>query len=77
MVIKYFSALFLPCLLVLLFTRVTYHHVIGLILTVALIASSVYKGYTNSLGLIVVDAFSLTLGFWFARRMIARIRRSA
>lgn len=77
MVIKYLSALFLPCLLVLLFTRVTYHHVIGLILTVALIAASVYKGYTNSLGLIVVDAFSLTLGFWLAKRMITRIRRSA
>ena len=60
MVIKYLSALFLPGLLVLLFTRVTYNRVLGLILMVALIATSVYKGYTNSFGLIVVDAFSLT-----------------
>ena len=60
MVIKYLSALFLPGLLVLLFTRVTYNRVLGLILMVALIATSAYKGYTNSFGLIVVDAFSLT-----------------
>jgi general stress protein CsbA len=77
MVVKYLSALFLPGLLVLLFTRVTYHRVIGLVLTVALIAASVYKGYTNSLGLIVVDAFSLTLGFWYAKKMITRTRSKA
>ncbi|AIE61323.1 CsbA family protein [Bacillus methanolicus] len=75
--VKYLSALFFPFVLVLLFTRVTYHPVTGLILTVALIAASVYKGYTNSLGLIVVDAFSLTLGFWYAKKMMARTRKSA
>ena len=74
MVIKYLSALFLPGLLVLLFTRVTYNRVLGLILMVALIATSVYKGYTNSFGLIVVDAFSLTAGFWAADRMKKRMK---
>ena len=74
MVIKYLSALFLPGLLVLLFTRVTYNRVLGLILMVALIATSVYKGYTNSFGLIVVDAFSLTVGFWIADRMKQRMK---
>ena len=74
MVIKYLSALFLPGLLVLLFTRVTYNRVLGLILMVALIATSVYKGYTNSFGLIVVDAFSLTVGFWAADRMKKRMK---
>ncbi|OCA88365.1 hypothetical protein A8F94_10355 [Bacillus sp. FJAT-27225] len=64
--IKYVAALFLPGLTVLLFSRVTYSRVIGLVLTVALIAASVYKGYTDSWGLIVVDAFSLTVGFWAA-----------
>ena len=72
MVIKYLLALFLPGLLVLLFTRVTYNRVLGLILMVALIATSVYKGYTNSFWLIVVDAFSLTVGFWIADRMKKR-----
>ncbi|MFP5112663.1 CsbA family protein [Bacillaceae bacterium C204] len=66
------SALFIPGLLVLLFTRVTYNRVIGLILTVALIATSVYKGYTNTFMLIVVDAFSLTAGFWIAEKMKER-----
>ena len=75
LVIKYLSALFLPGLLVLLFARVTYNRVLGLILMVALIAASVYKGYTNSFGLIVVDAFSLTAGFWAADRMKQRIKK--
>ena len=74
LVIKYLSALFLPGLLVLLFTRVTYNRVLGLVLMVALIAASVYKGYTNSFWLIVVDAFSLTVGFWAADRMKQRIK---
>ena len=68
-VIRYLSALILPGLLVLLFTRVTYNRVIGLVLTVALISTSVYKGYTNTFMLIVVDAFSLTAGFWLAAKM--------
>jgi general stress protein CsbA len=71
-VIRYLSALILPGLLVLLFTRVTYNRVIGLILTVALIATSVHKGYTNTFMLIVVDAFSLTAGFWLAAKMRER-----
>ena len=71
-VIRYMSALIIPGLLVLLFTRVTYNRVIGLILTVALIATSVYKGYTNTFMLIVVDAFSLTAGFWLADKMRQR-----
>jgi general stress protein CsbA len=72
-VIRYLSALILPGLLVLLFTRVTYNRVIGLVLTVALISTSVYKGYTNTFMLIVVDAFSLTAGFWLAAKMRERV----
>ncbi len=68
-VIEYFSAFIIPGLLVLLFTRVTYNRFIGLVLTVALIAGSVYKGYTNTFTLIVIDAFSLTAGFWLAAKM--------
>ncbi|MGG3561082.1 DUF2198 family protein [Neobacillus rhizosphaerae] len=71
-VIEYLSALILPGLLVLLFTRVTYNRLIGLVLTVALIAASVYKGYTNTFVLIVIDAFSLTAGFWLAAKMRPR-----
>ncbi|MEH7107923.1 MULTISPECIES: DUF2198 family protein [Bacillaceae] len=75
MVIEYLSALILPGLLVLLFTRVTYNRMIGLILTVALIAGSAYKGYTNTLVLIVIDAFSLTAGFWLASKLKPKTAR--
>ncbi|MFT8320600.1 MAG: CsbA family protein [Bacillus sp. (in: firmicutes)] len=65
--IKYLSALFFPGLIVVLFTRVTFNRVLALILTVALIAASVYKGYTNTFLLIVMDAYSLTAGFWISK----------
>lgn len=71
-VIRIFSALIMPGLLVLLFSRVTYNRFIGLVLTVALIAASVYKGYTDTFYLIVIDAFSLTAGFWLAAKMKPR-----
>jgi general stress protein CsbA len=71
-IIRIFSALTMPGLLVLLFSRVTYNRVIGLVLTVALIAGSVYKGYTDTFYLIVIDAFSITAGFWLAARMKPR-----
>jgi len=69
LVTQFLSALFLPGLLVLLFTRVTYNRFIGLVLTVGLIAASVYKGYTDTFALIVIDAFSLTAGFWLATKL--------
>jgi len=65
---KYLAALFFPCLLVILFSKATYYPIIGLTLTVALIAASVYKGYTDTFLLIVVDAFSMTIGYMISRR---------
>ncbi|WP_400243275.1 CsbA family protein [Niallia sp. JL1B1071] len=65
---KYLAALFFPCLLVVLFSKATYYPIIGLILTVALIAASVYKGYTDTFLLIVVDAFSMTIGYMISRK---------
>jgi len=65
---KYLAALFFPCLLVILFSKATYYPIIGLILTVALIAASVYKGYTDTFLLIVVDACSMTIGYMISRR---------
>ncbi|WP_394580764.1 CsbA family protein [Cytobacillus firmus] len=77
MALKYLSALLLPGLLVLFFTRVSYNRVIGLVLTVGLISASVYKGYTNSFALIVIDALSLTVGFWYAQKLKPKIKPSA
>ncbi|MBP3037898.1 DUF2198 family protein [Bacillaceae bacterium Marseille-Q3522] len=67
MVLKYLSALLLPGLLVIFFTKVTQNHLLSLLLMIALLAASVYKGYTNTLGLIIIDAFSLTVGYAVAR----------
>ncbi|MEG9295733.1 CsbA family protein [Mangrovibacillus sp. Mu-81] len=77
MVSKIILGIFLPGLLVVLFTRVTYNHYVGLILTVALIAASVYKGYTDSWWLIVVDAASLTVGFWYSNQMMMKAKENA
>ncbi|MGB2993903.1 MAG: CsbA family protein [Paenisporosarcina sp.] len=72
MVTKIILALFLPGLLVVLFTRITFSHIVALILTVALITASVYAGYTHTWLLYIVDALSLTIGFWYATLMMKR-----
>ena len=74
---KLMLALILPGLLVIFFTRVTFHHIVGLTLTVALIAASVYAGYTHNWLLYVADALSLTVGFWYATRMVNKARQHA
>lgn len=71
---KFLLAVFAPALLVIFFTRVTFHHVVGLILTLSLIGASVYAGYTHNWGLYIIDALSLTFGFWYAKRMVERAR---
>ena len=73
---KIILALFLPGLLVVLFTRITFSHIVALILTVALITASVYAGFTHTWLLYVVDALSLTVGFWYATKMIQRGKRN-
>ncbi|GLY09320.1 CsbA family protein [Pseudobacillus badius] len=72
MVGKIILAMFLPGFLVVFFTRVTFNHFLGLGLTVALIAASAYKGYTHTWPLIIIDAASLTLGFWLASLMVKK-----
>ncbi|WP_286925735.1 MULTISPECIES: DUF2198 family protein [Lysinibacillus] len=66
---KMVLALFVPALLVLLFTRITFNRYVALILAIALIAASVYAGYTSPPSIFVIDAFSLTVGFWLASKM--------
>jgi general stress protein CsbA len=71
---KYILALLLPGIIVVFFTRVVYNHYLGLVLAVALIAASVYRGYTDTMPLIVIDAFSMTVGFYFANKLVHRNR---
>lgn len=70
--LKILLALFLPGLLVILFTRITFNQYVALFLSIALIAASVYAGYTHPTIVYVVDAFSLTVGFWYAMQMKKR-----
>lgn len=71
---KIILALFVPGLLVVLFTRITYNHIVALILSIALISASVYAGYSNPPIVFVIDALSLTVGFWFANIMVKRVK---
>lgn len=64
------ASTFSPALLVILFTRITYNRFVALALAIALIAASVYAGYTSPPILYVIDAFSLTIGFWMASQMM-------
>ncbi len=70
--VKIVLALFLPGIIVLLLTRITYNHFVALGLSIALITASVYAGYTSPPIIFVVDALSLTIGFWLATQMIQR-----
>ncbi len=69
------AAIFLPALLVYIFTRVTYNHFVGLGLSVALIAASAYAGYTDTWPIIIIDACSLTFGLWLSIRYIKHSSR--
>ncbi|ASA96902.1 hypothetical protein, DUF2198 family [Anoxybacillus flavithermus TNO-09.006] len=69
-------ALIVPALLVILFTRVTYNHYVGTLLTVALLVASYVKGYTDQLYEIVADIASLIVGFLYAKRMVEKQKQS-
>ncbi|MGM7723615.1 DUF2198 family protein [uncultured Metabacillus sp.] len=73
MVLKVILALFLPFLLVVLFTRVSYNHYVGTALTAALLIASYIKGYTYNPFIIALDISSLTAGFFYARKMKAAL----
>ena len=67
LITKVVAALILPGLLVILFSRVTYNYIVGLLLTLALIIASAYKGYTEGLFVVIADAASLTIGLWYQK----------
>ncbi|MFC4322451.1 CsbA family protein [Litchfieldia salsa] len=74
MLIKIILALILPCLLVILFTRVTYNHYVGTALTIALLIASIYKGYTHTSLINILDVLSLTAGFLYSRKMVKKFK---
>lgn len=74
MLIKLLLALILPCLLVILFTRVTYNFYVGTLLTILLLVASVYQGYTDSILIGVVDVISLAAGYIYSKKMVEGIK---
>ncbi|MEH7225310.1 DUF2198 family protein [Bacillus sp. JJ1566] len=75
MLLKLLLALVLPGVLVVFFTRVTYNYYVGLLLAVALIAASIYKGYADSIFIIIADIISLGAGFLYARNKGKRLEK--
>ena len=75
MLLKIILAIFLPALLVILFTRVTYNHYIGTLLALTLLIASVYRGYTDSLLIGIIDVLSVVAGFLYSKRMVARVSK--
>lgn len=74
MIIKLLLALLLPCLLVILFTRVTYSLLVGTLLTVVLLVASIYQGYTDSVLVGVADVISLAAGYIYSKKMVERYK---
>ncbi|MBS4200332.1 CsbA family protein [Bacillus sp. FJAT-49732] len=77
MIDKIISAIFIPALLMIFFTRVTYSRTVGFFLTIALIIVSAYKGYIMTWWLIVIEAASLTVGLYFTNQMKRKKKNSA
>ncbi len=67
---KILSAIFLPAILVVFFTRVTYSRLIAILLTTALAIVSAYNGYLLSWWIIVIEAASITVGLMITNRMM-------
>jgi general stress protein CsbA len=77
MVVKIISGIILPFLLIIFFTRVTYSVVVGTLLTVVLLALSIYKGYADYPVVIAVEIASVMIGIMYARKMLDHLRKKA
>ncbi|MBS4208390.1 DUF2198 family protein [Bacillus sp. FJAT-50079] len=69
MIDKVLSAIFMPALIMLFFTRITYSKVVGFLLTVSLIIVSAYKGYIHLWWMVVIEAASLTIGLYIVNQI--------
>ncbi|GGI39217.1 CsbA family protein [Mammaliicoccus stepanovicii] len=57
-------ALFLPCLMVILFTQIVHNKWVGLLVSTIIIGASVYKGFFHNELIIFLDVISLVVGFY-------------
>lgn len=76
MITKAIFALVFPFLLVILFSKVTYNHYVGIALTAALLFASYMKGYTETYFIVGLDIISLVAGALFmAKKEVEKERR--
>ncbi|RIO56737.1 DUF2198 family protein [Staphylococcus hominis] len=59
----YTLAAFFPCILVILFSIITRSKWVGVIVTLILIAASVYKGFFHNEWIIFLDVVSILAGY--------------
>lgn len=57
-------ALFLPCLMVIIFTQIAQNKWVGLLVSSIVIGVSVYKGFFHNELIILLDVMSLVAGFY-------------
>nr|WP_263313997.1 CsbA family protein [Mammaliicoccus sp. Marseille-Q6498] len=57
-------ALFLPCLMVIIFTQIVQNKWIGFFVSTIIIGASVYKGFFHNEIIILLDVISLVVGFY-------------
>ncbi|HAL08479.1 MULTISPECIES: DUF2198 family protein [Mammaliicoccus] len=57
-------ALFLPCLMVIIFTQIAQNKWVGLLVSSIIIGVSVYKGFFNNEVIIMLDVVSLVVGYY-------------
>ncbi|MFD1707611.1 CsbA family protein [Siminovitchia sediminis] len=69
MIDKVISAIFLPALMMIFFSRVTYSRLVSFLLVVALIIVSAYNGYLHKWWLIIIEAASLTIGLFIVNQI--------
>lgn len=70
--VKIVWALCVPGILVIFLTQITRNRFVALILAVALMAASVYAGYTSPPLIFIINAASLTIGFVVATQLQQR-----
>lgn len=76
-VTKVIFALVFPFLLVILFSKVTYNHYVGIALTAALLFASYMKGYTETYFIVGLDIISLVAGALFMAKKEIEKREKA
>ena len=77
MITKAIFALVFPFLLVILFSKVTYNHYVGIALTAALLFASYMKGYTATYFIVGLDIISLVAGALFMAKKEIEKREKA